>query len=444
MKKNIIHLILLLAFCALVREAKCQYYGCNQVQFETYTDSISNEWLIDCYNSGDTMSFRLRGETDKGFKSIQPYINFKNQAIKKGVTVKFTYCVDLNKSPEENLANINGLKNAGCFVPDLELGNEYYSTITPKLSFPAYRVKIQPYVNLYTGFTLFIPLAPRPLNSSINGGRRDHQVWNDSAKLYIQNKPQINVVWHLYFNSKDCPILADTLTPQAVTPSYNAYLDDYYFTLHNQLYQSTLLNAVTEYLNTNFAGKKIAFTEIGIIGGDPDKGNTSNIRNTYTYSEWVYYLLKNLKAYEIDIHAGISLTGIIQPTGKYDLIDGFKNKKRFEYYSLYLTKFKTEQFAGAPYYYSSIGSTAFMTRGSVPTAFNPLGQTGMSFGVFCHDSIYTVTDTTYSTIQVANPLPGKCGRFFYSLFHGKECTISYHTEQQMILTTKQVTTKICK
>ena len=469
---------ILFSVTLLIAAAKSQtFYGTNNPNFETYTDSISNDWLLSCYAPGDTMSFRLRSEADKGFKSVIPYIDFKNQAAAKGITVKFMYCCDLNKTPGENLANITALKDAGCYVPDVELGNEYYSTIVPKLSFPAYRVKIQPFVDLFTGFNLFIPLAPRPIG--INGGRKDHAVWNDSAKAYIQNKPQINIVWHLYFNAKDCPILADSLTPQLVTSSYNPYLDDYYLTLRLQLFASTLMNQVDDYLNTNFAGRTRAYTEVGIIGGDPERGTTSNIRNTFVYAEFLYYLLQNIHAYEVDIHSGISLTGVIQPTSKFDLTDGFKNKKRYEYFSLYLNKklgakpgicylplFEQPYLSGynatvigyeyvsSPYYYSSVGATSFFKNGSVkqyeiPLKTSPLiaghafGYKVVNFTPACRDTIVIVNDTTYNTIQVANPVNPKCSRFFYSLFHGKECTVTYHTEQEMIITRKEITQTIC-
>lgn len=453
MKKFIaIALFFLFAVTLMITAAKCQpYLGGNAVQFETYTDSISNEYLLDCYNSGDTMSFRLRMEEKKGFKSVLPYISFKNQAAKKGITVKFMVCIDDATLPVTNLANITALKNAGCYVTDVELFNEFYSNDpdgtkgTCSFDFACYKSKFLPQINAikaaYPNTRFFFCLAPRPQGYGINGERGDHTRWNDSIKNYIASNPFYHITYHLYFNAKDCDTLSYSITPQVINGSYNKYLDDYYAEMRRELYASTLMQSVDRYLKAEFPNKLAAYTEVGIIGGDPERGNTASIRNTYVYADFIYYLLTHIDAYEIDIHALITLAGIISPASKLDI--GTQNIRRFEYYSLYLTKFKTQQFCGAPYYYSSIGATEWTAKGSTPFSYNPLGKTGLTFGIMCRDTSYFVNDTSYVTIQVANPIPVKCSRFFYSLFHGKECTVTYHSEQQMILTEKLITKQIC-
>lgn len=428
--------LILITLIFIYHTSRAQFLGTNNPNIEQYTDTTSNGWLLDCYNSGDTMSFRLRGEVDKGFTSISNYIAFNEQAQARGVVVKFMYCIDPAATAQTNFNNIQALINSGAYVPDVELFNEYYARQNCNFSFDCYKTKFIPNIKLiraaYPQMRFFFSLAP-------NRGRTDQTNWNNAIKTYIQDTAAYNIAYHLYFNSSDCPILADSLIPQIMTSAYNSYLDTYYTTLRTQLISSTLKQDVESYLSLNFAGKKIAYTEVGITGGDPDRGSTSNIRNTFVYAEWLYYLLNNLNAYEIDIHSGISLTGIIQPTSKNDLVDAFKNKKRYEYYSLFLSKDKLTgkhsgtcylpldediTFAGytaevtyllvsSPLPYSSCGATAWYKNGSTKEYTNPLNLTSdygnYYFGV--KKVIYTAVPVTcYKKRWLFNSLPCKVSK----------------------------------
>ncbi len=395
----------IVAIFLLSDSCKAQYLGANMVNFETYTDDVSNEWFLDCYQPGDTMSFRLRMEADKGFVSTAKYISFNNQAVARNITVKFMVLIDFDATPQTNLNNITALVNAGCYIPDIELGNEYYAKDpdglkhTCSFNFDCYKLKFESQVNtikaVYPNMRFFFSLAP-------NSGRTENTNWNNSIKNYISLNPNYHVAYHLYFNDQVAPSLGDSLISQTTTSSYNSYLDNYFSSIRTDLFQTTLIQDTENYLSLNFPGKDVAYTEIGILGGDDGKdASTSLIRNTFTYAERLYIILNELDGYEIDIHSGIALTGIIQPLGKNDLISVYKNKKTFEYYSLFLHRelgaktglsylglndtcylfghFATNislHYASAPYTYTSCGDASYKKKGSLKESYDPLNGTG--------------------------------------------------------------------
>jgi hypothetical protein len=321
----------------------------------------------------------------------------------------FCYTVNLWATPEVNLQGIKELINYGCDVPVIEVGNEYYSWIKKdygRIDFSFYQPKAEALRTVvsdaYPSLIFVYPACPSPKGSGIQPERQDHKDWNEALKVMLDKYPNDSYVWHVYYDSYDAFVLADAekgLTKQKYTDSQNTYLADFYGAYYTGCVNSTLFDKSFAYADSLFK-RKGYFTEYGTVG-------SGNIRNTYTYGLLVFRDgVKWKEKTNLYVHAGISLTGVIQPkNSKFDPLSiNTNNVRRVEYWALkmanecinakpltennqlnegvnyfYFTDFINASFTGnynmtfethyisGKYLYSTGGATAFMATGSTRT-----------------------------------------------------------------------------
>jgi len=404
--KNLLTTILIL-FC-LTGSAQI---GGNYVNLDTYGDSLSMVWM--CEASDYIVPVRLRTDKEQSpvldVATLDKAKQFHRIAKQLNKKAQFCYTVNLWASPEINLQGITELINYGCDVPVIEVGNEYYSWIKKdygKIDFSYYQPKAESLRNVvsaaYPSLIFVYPACPSPKGSGISPERQDHKDWNEALKVMLDKYPNDSYVWHVYYDSYDAPVLADAekgLTKQKYTDSQNTYLADFYGAYYTGCVNSTLFDKSFNYADSLFK-RKGYFTEYGTVG-------SGNIRNTYTYGLLVFRDgVKWKEKTNLYVHAGISLTGVIQPkNSKFDpLTINTNNVRRVEYLALkmanecinakplqennelkegvnyfYFTDLVTASFTGnfnvefethyisGKYLYSTGGATAFMANGSTRT-----------------------------------------------------------------------------
>jgi hypothetical protein len=404
--KNLLTTILIL-FC-LTGSAQI---GGNYVNLDTYGDSLSMVWM--CEASDYIVPVRLRTDKEQSpvldVATLDKAKQFHRIAKQLNKKAQFCYTVNLWASPEINLQGITELINYGCDVPVIEVGNEYYSWIKKdygKIDFSYYQPKAEALRNVvsaaYPSLIFVYPACPSPKGSGISPERQDHKDWNEALKVMLDKYPNDSYVWHVYYDSYDAPVLADAekgLTKQKYTDSQNTYLADFYGAYYTGCVNSTLFDKSFNYADSLFK-RKGYFTEYGTVG-------SGNIRNTYTYGLLVFRDgVKWKEKTNLYVHAGISLTGVIQPkNSKFDpLTINTNNVRRVEYLALkmanecinakplqennelkegvnyfYFTDLVTASFTGnfnvefethyisGKYLYSTGGATAFMANGSTRT-----------------------------------------------------------------------------
>jgi len=384
--------------------------GANYVNLSDYGDSLSMVWM--CEASDYIVPIRLRTDKEQSPVLDQATIDkakqFHRIALQEGKKAQFCYTVNLWASPEINLQGISELINYGCDVPVIEVGNEYYSHIKKdygSINFSYYQPKAEALrsvvSSVYPNLIFVYPACPSPKGSGIQPERQDHKDWNEALKVMLDKYPNDSYVWHVYYDSYDSPVLADAekgLTKQNLNGA-NSYLQAFYESYYNGCINSTLFDKSFNYADSLFK-RKGYFTEYGTVG-------SGNIRNTYTYGLLVFRDgVKFKEKTNLYVHAGIALTGVIQPkNAKFDLTSiTTANVRRVEYWALkmanecinakpltennilnegvnyfyftnevnagftgnYNTTFETHYIKG-DYLYSTGGATAFMGTGTPRT-----------------------------------------------------------------------------
>ncbi len=398
--KNLTTIILL----ALALEVNGQI-GSNYVNLDTYGDSLSMVWT--CEASNYIVPIRLRTDKEQSPElqtaTLDKAKMFHRIALQQGKQAEFVYTVNLWATPETNLQGVKILKDYGCTVNVIEVGNEYYSWIKKdygSIDFSYYQPKAEALrsvlVAAYPSLIFVYPACPSPKGSGIAPERQDHKNWNEALKVMLDKYPNDSYVWHVYYDSYDAPVLADAekgLTKQVLNGA-NSYLQAFYESYYNGCINSTLFDKSFNYADSLFK-RKGYFTEYGTVG-------SGNIRNTLTYGTLVFRDGVKFKDKTfLYVHSGISLTGVIQPkNAKFDT-QLTTNIRRVEYYALqlanecvnalpllennvlhegvnyfyftgnvnagfsgnYQTTFETRLVTGQ-YLYSSAGATAFMANGT--------------------------------------------------------------------------------
>lgn len=338
MKKT---LISVLAILMIVSTSTAQTLGWNGVGFFKYATEQDKADLIEA--SGFNTEFRFRIDKDvvvntgKMISLVKLY-EASGKKLQVVVTAK-------SNSADFNFRVIDSLFKAG-ITPYIELGNERYASQF-KHTFASYIGEYQSTVTkvkaVYPNAVFIVNVMPRPEGSFIAGPKKGSGEWNAAAYSYcVENSARIS--WHSYINKKDNPDLASAPTNVVYNPATpDSRLPVYYDKLAN--HHSELPSQTIAYLRVNFPGIKVHFTEIGIVpeedeslDSDEQGSGTSLIRNTVAYSNLLYQMLHEYSAYEntesVDIHAGVTLNGIIAPASKYDV--STSSVKKIEFYAFEL------------------------------------------------------------------------------------------------------------
>lgn len=482
-------------FIILVFNKGCngQTTGFNGVNFFQY--STPADWDAIVNASGDTISFRYR--FDKQYNNDRDkLIQFDSIARANGKDIWLTLTSDMNAA--NTAAEIGYLESHGVNVDVLELGNEEYSETTPKLSFAAYQALIDPIIAATSQYDLIYTLCapPRPLNSGVQGGRRDHQTWHDALQAYLSDKgDNYGINWHIYYNNRECPVLASKPAKRAYNGGVYADLQTYYSDLLTQATASDLWSKSLAYINEFYGGRYVSISEFGAVaeGDGETSGGAGSIKNTLVYAEIMFraWNLYRCEVNTMDIHSGVALTGMITPSGKFDLFSG--NQKRVEFYAYQLVneiptcpelsdeiiynegvyyrwftsdylpeiygdnvslEFETHYVEGL-YPYSTAGYAEWMGTGTIKNKeiqginvvdgiyipANGFGYVKITAESLCYDTTYTVIDTTYE--EVLNYEWTKCQRPFWRIFRAGYCSTQPQFIRVPVYTERQVTETIC-
>lgn len=339
MKKLLIFIVAAIMFTVAVSAQSTWTTGWNGVGFYKYATEADKLALLDA--SGPITEHRFRIDKDL-YVNTQSIIDFVNLYKENGKVLQVVVTAKAN-NPELNFRVVDSLYKAG-ITPYVELGNERYASQFNHTFF-TYIGEFQSTINaikaMYPNTTFLVNAVPRPEGSSIPGPKKGSGLWNAAAYDYCVAN-QARVSWHTYINNKDTDIL-DTVPSSAKfdTLSVGENIINFYNELSG--YKENLSSQTIDYLDTYFPNIYVHFTEIGIVPSDDESLDnadigTSQIRNTVAYSNLIYQLLNGLTSYEytasVDIHAGISLSGLIAPPSKYDV--SVTNVKKMEYYSFEL------------------------------------------------------------------------------------------------------------
>lgn len=321
--------LLLILFFPLIVNGQT---GGNMVNFFRY--STQSDWANFISASGETFDFRFRWDKRDSDLDKDRLIEFCQMAEDSGKNVRVIFTCGFDGNDAET---IRFLELMGVWVAFVELGNEEYSQTVPKLNFENYRSYFEPVTNeLGSQYFYLLCAPPRPLNSSIAGGRADHQNWHNALKSYIAGKDNYGLSWHIYFNNKESSVLMSKPAKRAYNPAqFDSGLNQYYSDLWSQCVSSNLWEHTLAYIATNYPDRKVVVDEFGIVseGDGETSGGCGSIKNTLAYAMVMYKVWQEHKNdfESMAIHSGIGLVGMITPTGKYDL--GTGGQKRVEFYA---------------------------------------------------------------------------------------------------------------
>ena len=229
--------------------------------------------------------------------------------------------------------------------------------------------------------------------------------WNTKAADYINSNTLFYPDLHLYWSSKEAPILntlVDKKLPSEKITGYSVTKDNFYSSLYTQITTSTFLNEIIENMRVLMPNKNIYVTEFGAPVGVGEIGNTFG---TEAVNDWLINQCKNIPEIVALCKFNLgSVTGVITDASKNDFVTG--KVKRTGYYSMQMSiKYKDAtpfQFTGegqfnfsvhnltnevayltlpegyyfesfsyecikGQYFYSSSGATAWMSNGSTKT-----------------------------------------------------------------------------
>lgn len=326
---------------AATLQISAQTTGWNGVNFNKYATDADKLALLDV--SGNTAEFRYRIDKDQviNTEAVIDYA-YDYKAAGKQLNIVVTAKA---AAVDFNFEVVDQFYKAG-IVPFVELGNERYAQQF-KHTFESYIGEFQSTIDkiksVYPNTVFIVNVMPRPEGSSIPGPKKGSGAWNASAYQYVLSHPGTRISWHMYPNEKDFAVL-DTV-PSGINFNPTA-VDSRLPVFYDQLaaYNCQLPLQIIEYLSQNFPGIYCHFTEIGIVPSEDESldnadAGTSLIRNTVAYSGVIFQLLHKLHEYpftaSVDIHAGITLNGLIAPPSKFDFTTS-GNVKKMEFFAFEL------------------------------------------------------------------------------------------------------------
>lgn len=328
--------LILIQFIFFMLQLSAQTTGWNGVGFNKYATQLDKDALVS--TSGAITEFRYRIDKDQVINTAA-VIALANQYQSDGKQLDIVVTAKANANIF-NFDVVDEIYKSG-HIPFIELGNERYASQF-KHTFDSYIAEFQStidtIVSVYPNATFLVNVVPRPEESNIPGPKKNSKAWNDAAKEYILAHTGTRVSWHLYLNEKDFSKLKTAPSAIAFNPiEVDARLPSFYDSL--AAYNCILPQQVIDYLQIQFPNAYVHFTEIGIVPSDDetldnDDVGTSLIRNTIAYSGLIYEILHELFVYpytaSVDIHAGVTLNGMIAPSSKFDSAPG--NVKKMEFF----------------------------------------------------------------------------------------------------------------
>lgn len=370
------------------------YSGFNGENFFELIDERTHELLKDMLNPGQRFCLRFRQDKpDSDPLDIDKLVALHNylEANERGVDV--IYCANVKEPAEVAFIKLQTTINAGINVIAVEFGNEVYSREQANFDFSIYRDWFSPLLELikvaYPSMKCLVFLAPRPKESGVLGGRAEHSRFNNAAIEYIKGEPNVRPTVHIYFNSKECPIVLQRPANVAYdTEVYFEEWDTYYKTLLDQTITNlNLWTNTINYISAAIPDKGIYVTEWGY----EEYGNQKNTLGTgiFAWTIWNAFLGES-RIVAMCQHNGVSKTspGMIFPSNAKDLNpEGYAMLPRVDYFIFKLFKLFQTVAGATPFYttqsgfladadvmaisgkylYSSAGATAWMSKTSKPS-----------------------------------------------------------------------------
>lgn len=310
--------------------------GHNQENFFLASDSQSIGWLIDSIPQGEEYCFRFRQDKeDSDTGDIAKLIELNNTFKVNNRILKVIYCANVKKEATIVKNDIDFLINSGVDIIAVEFGNETYAATHADFNFNIYKDWFEPLRSLihttYPTMPCLVFLAPRANESGVLGGRNDHSIFNNAAIEYISTHASIFPVAHIYFNSRECPVLSTPLEERDFIPgAYYIDLDNFYRTVREEAQaQLSLWDKTLSYI-VQSTGKKVYITEWGFDNYATIKNTLAigdiawRIWNSYSKDDRITLLLQ---------HNGLSmaLAGFICPSKKQDS-ETTPNVRRVDYW----------------------------------------------------------------------------------------------------------------
>lgn len=334
------YLLLLLGFPLI---AHAQVTGFNGSNFEKNLNAVTTEWMADICPAGDTLVWRFRADKYEAIvptDMLENVVDLHDALELRGSHLQIVYTFHTRGlSAEDNLFGFNYLHDEGIDLICAEFGNEEYSHYN--FDWSGYWNACQPtLLSLhlkYPEFPVSFFLANRPMDSDINGGRNDHNTYNNLAIGELAGKPDyFGFSWHEYNNVKDCPVMVSVPTSRTFDQAaYYEDLDNYYHDLYFQRQEASLSDAIYGYVQAKLPGRDIWVSEFGPFA------STGNIQNTWAFhaAEFEYWY-ENAGRYKALLkHNGLSSenTGCISEEKKTDLpsTDGYVRRLSYWTYQLY-------------------------------------------------------------------------------------------------------------
>lgn len=270
------------------------YYGFNGENWFDAADDASNQWVIDA--TPESIAFTLRFRADKedfNPADINALIALNNKFIAAGKLLNVIYCINVRNADKQlQVDRLNSVISAGVNVVAVEFGNETYSKEQANFDFTTYSGWFVPLKALiqasYPYMPLLIFLAPRPMESGVLGGRRDHSSFNNAAISYINSNANCFPTVHIYLNERECPIRTTEIAKRVYSKdTLDIELNNYYNTLYDQAMANyyNLWDLTLNYIMTA-TGKQVYITEWGF-------DNYGDIKNTLGTAEVAFQIWHN-------------------------------------------------------------------------------------------------------------------------------------------------------
>lgn len=313
-------------------------YGFNGENWFDAQDNASRDWVIESIPEGE--SFVLRFRADKpDFKEtdVDKLLQLEAAFSSANRELKVVYCINVKDNAAVQVQRLSYLINAGIDVIAVEYGNETYSKEQANFDFELYKSWFEPVKTLleaeFPDMPQLIFLAPRPLESGVLGGRRDHSSFNEAAIQYINTDFNCLPTIHIYFNERECPVRNTEIAKRVYSESVvDTELNTYYQTLFEQAdsnYEGLWYNTLN-YLINRMPEKAIYITEWGF-------DNYGDIKNTFATAAIAWKIWNDISSkYKLDIavlcqHNGLSKAspGMIFPAhAEFDYKDPASNNLR--------------------------------------------------------------------------------------------------------------------
>lgn len=315
------------------------YYGFNGENWFDAQDEISKQLVIDSIPEGKTFTLRFRADKpDFNVFDINKLIDLHESFEAAGKHLAVIYCANVQTDSIVQFSYIQNLVSAGVDIIAVEFGNEEYAASQSNFNFDVYQGWFEPLKDLvetmFPSMKFLVFLAPRPKESGVLGGRKDHSNFNVKAIEYINLNNNCFPTVHIYFNSRECPVRNTPLTPRVYdeTAGVDTELETFYTTLMNQAFANlSLWDKTLDYISTN-TGKPIFITEFGF-------DNYGDVKNTLalgkvSWTLWNKYG-RDIRIFALLQHNGLSKAGpgmIFPRHPKYDFPGEGANLPRVDYY----------------------------------------------------------------------------------------------------------------